>query len=56
MAPDHYLGQIYNRTVDLSGLAKATALAAAHELNGTSTGIAAARAKARQVAESLKYQ
>lgn len=50
------LGQIYNRKVDLSGLAKATALAAAHELNGTSAGIAAARAKARQVAESLKYQ
>lgn len=50
------LGQIYNRKVDLNGLAKAAALAAAHELNGTSAGIAAARAKARQTAESLRYQ
>lgn len=50
------LGQIYNRKVDLSGVAKAAALAAAHELNGTSAGIASARAKAKQVAESLRYQ
>ncbi|WP_440963104.1 pilus assembly protein TadE [Massilia sp. GER05] len=50
------LGQIYNRKVDLNGFAKNIALAAAHELNGTSAGIAAARAKAKETAESLKYQ
>jgi Flp pilus assembly protein TadG len=50
------LGQIYNRKVDLNGFAKAVALAAAHELNGTSAGIASARAKAKATAESLKYQ
>lgn len=50
------LGQIYNRNVDLNGFARNIALAAAHELNGTSAGIAAARAKARATAESLKYE
>jgi hypothetical protein len=50
------LGQIYNRKVDLNGFAKAVALSAAHELNGTSAGIASARARARATAESLKYQ
>lgn len=50
------LGQIYNRKVDLNGLAKAAALAAARELNGTPAGIAAARAQARLTAESLKYR
>jgi hypothetical protein len=50
------LSQLYNRKVDLDGLAKAAALAAAHELNGTSAGITAARAKAREAAERLKYQ
>jgi hypothetical protein len=50
------LGQIYNRKVDLNGFAKTVALAAAHELNGTATGIASARAKAKAMAESLKYR
>lgn len=50
------LSQLYNRKVDLDGLAKAAALAAAHELNGTSAGITAARAKAKEAAERLKYQ
>jgi hypothetical protein len=49
-------GQLYNRKVDLNGMAKAVALAAAHELNGTDAGIAAARTKAREIAEGLKYQ
>ncbi len=50
------LGQVYNRKVDLNGFAKAVALAAARELNGTSTGIVSARARARETAERLKYQ
>jgi Flp pilus assembly protein TadG len=50
------LGQVYNRKVDLNGFAKSVALAAAHELNGTSAGIASARAKAKATAESLKYR
>jgi hypothetical protein len=48
-------GQLYNRKVDLSGLAKAVALAAARELNGTDAGITAAKTKARETAEALKY-
>lgn len=50
------LGQIYNRKVDLNGFAKAVALAAARELNGTSAGIASARARARETAERFKYR
>jgi hypothetical protein len=50
------LGQIYNRKVDLNGFARNVALAAAHELNGTASGIASARAKAKATAESLKYR
>jgi hypothetical protein len=49
-------GQLYNRIVDLHGMAKAVALAAARELNGTPAGITAAQARAKQTAESLKYQ
>ena len=50
------IGRIYNRRVDLHGIAKAAALAAARELNGTSEGVAAARAAAKEVAEGLRYQ
>jgi len=49
------MGQLYNRNVDLSGFANEVALAAARELNGTSSGITSARAKARMTAESLRY-
>jgi hypothetical protein len=50
------IGRLYNRKIDLSGIAKSIALAAARELNGTDAGIAAAKAKAREVAEGLRYQ
>jgi Flp pilus assembly protein TadG len=50
------MGRLYNRIVDLNGLAKAVALAAARELNGTPAGIAAAKAQARATAERLKYE
>lgn len=49
-------GQLYNRKVDLNGFAKAVALAAARELNGTDAGIAAARTRAREIAEGLRYR
>jgi hypothetical protein len=49
-------GQLYNRKVDLNGMAKAVALAAARELNGTDTGIAAAKARAKEIAEGMRYQ
>lgn len=44
-------GALYNRKVELSGLARAVALAAAKELNGTSAGVIAAQTRARQTAE-----
>lgn len=50
------LGMLYNRMVDLHGMAKAVALAAANQLNGTSAGITAAQAAAKSTAESLKYK
>jgi Flp pilus assembly protein TadG len=50
------IGQLYNRKVDLNGIAKSVAMAAARELNGTDAGIAAARAKAKEIAETLRYQ
>jgi hypothetical protein len=50
------VGMLYNRTVDLTGMAKAVALAAAQELNGTPAGIVSAKAKARETAERLRYQ
>lgn len=49
-------GLIYNRKVDMYGIAKAAALAAARELNGTPAGIAAARTAARETAEALHYR
>lgn len=49
-------GLIYNRKVDVYGIAKAAALAAARELNGTPAGIAAARTAARETAEALRYR
>lgn len=49
-------GQLYNRKVDLNGFAKAVAMAAARELNGTDAGIIAARARAREIAEGLRYR
>jgi Flp pilus assembly protein TadG len=49
-------GAMYNRKVELSGLAKAAALAAAQELNGTSAGVASAQLKAKEAAERFKYQ
>lgn len=50
------IGQLYNRKVDLNGIAKAAAQAAARELNGTDAGIANARARAKEIAEGLRYQ
>lgn len=50
------MGRIYNRKVDLHGMAKAAAIAAAHELNGTPAGITAAKNAAREAAERLRYQ
>lgn len=50
------MGMLYNRKVDLDGMAKAVALAAARELNGTPEGIVTAKAKARETAERLRYQ
>jgi hypothetical protein len=47
---------MYNRKAELSGLAKAVALAAANELNGTTDGITAAQQEARKTAESFTYQ
>ncbi|WP_307729099.1 pilus assembly protein TadG-related protein [Massilia sp. IC2-476] len=49
------MGRLYNRKVDLSGLSKAVALAAARELNGTPEGIQQAKLKARETAERLRY-
>lgn len=49
-------GLIYNRKVDVYGIAKAAALAAARELNGTPAGIAAARTAARETVEALRYR
>lgn len=49
-------GLIYNRKVDVYGIARAAALAAARELNGTPSGIAAARTAAREIVETLRYR
>jgi Flp pilus assembly protein TadG len=49
-------GSLYNRKAEVSGLAKAAALAAAQELNGTTEGIAAAQLKAKEAAERFTYQ
>lgn len=50
------MGRVYNRKVDLHGMAKAAAIAAARELDGTPAGIAAAKNAARETAERLRYQ
>lgn len=50
------MGRIYNRKVDLHGMAKAAAIAAARELNGTPAGITAAKNAARETVERLRYQ
>lgn len=50
------MGQIYNRKVELDAMAKAAALAAARELNGTAAGITAALQRAKETAERFKYQ
>ncbi len=50
------MGRIYNRRVDLHGMAKAAAIAAARELNGTPAGIAAAKNAAQEAVEKLRYQ
>jgi Flp pilus assembly protein TadG len=50
------VGLLYNRTVDLQGMAREVAISAAHELNGTPAGVVAAKDAARQTAERLKYQ
>ena len=47
---------LYNRKVELSGLARAAALAAARKLDGTREGIAAARAAAAVAAERYRYR
>ena len=50
------LGMIYNRRVELHGLARTAALSAARELNGTAAGITSALAKAAEAAGRLKYR
>lgn len=49
------MGRLYNRKVDVHGIAKAAALAAARELNGTPAGIAAAKTAAGNVVQNLRY-
>jgi len=48
-------GLIYNRIVDLHGVAKAAALAAARELDGTAAGVTAARNAASTAVANLRY-
>jgi Flp pilus assembly protein TadG len=50
------IGQVYTRKVDMYGIAKAAALAAARELNGTPEGLAEARKAAREAVANLRYQ
>jgi Flp pilus assembly protein TadG len=50
------LSRLYNRKVELSAIAKAVALAAAKELNGTSAGVSQAMLQASAVAQSFKYR
>lgn len=50
------IGQVYNRKVDMYGIAKAAALAAARELNGTPEGLVAARNAASAAVANLRYQ
>jgi hypothetical protein len=50
------IGRLYNRKVDLNGLAKAAAMAAAKELNGTDAGLQLAKDRAKEIVEGLRYQ
>ena len=50
------LAMLYNRKAELQGLADATALAAARELNGTSAGVTNAATAAANVALSFRYR
>jgi hypothetical protein len=50
------IGQVYNRKVDMYGIAKAAALAAARELDGTPEGLSAARSAASAAVTNLRYQ
>lgn len=50
------LAMLYNRRVELQGMADSAALAAARELIGTRAGISNALSKAASTASSFKYQ
>lgn len=49
------VGQMFNRQAELNGMAKAVALAAASQLDGTKEGVEAALARASTVARSYRY-
>lgn len=49
------LSRVYNRRVELQNIADVAALAAAHELNGTATGITNAVTKAGDAVRRAKY-
>lgn len=49
------VGGLYNRKIELHGMAKAVALAAANELDGTAAGISAALARAETTAAGFQY-
>lgn len=49
-------GMLYNRHIELSGMARAVAVAAARQLDGTKDGISAAQAAAKETAERFKAQ
>jgi Flp pilus assembly protein TadG len=49
------LGYVYNRKVELSGVAKSAANAAARALNGTTGGVQTALTRAEAVATGFKY-
>jgi Flp pilus assembly protein TadG len=49
------MGQIYNRQAELNGMAKAVALAAASQLDGSKEGVEAALTRAAAVARSYRY-
>ncbi|QNA88972.1 pilus assembly protein TadE [Massilia sp. Dwa41.01b] len=49
------LGQMYNRKAELHGMAKAVALAAAGQLDGTAAGVTNAMAKAAAIANTYRH-
>lgn len=49
-------GMLYNRHIELSGMARAVAIAAARQLDGTKEGVTAAQAAAKETAERFKAQ